>query len=314
MNSFEIFVDSAANLPDDLIEKYDIGVISYTCSINGKEMQCYEKGVPYDEIAKKFYDAMREGAETKTTLVNAEKMIDALTPTLKAGKDVILIIISSKISGTFNQALEAKKQLEAAFPERKVLVFDSFNASLGEGMFAVYAARMREEGKNIDECYQWMNEHQLKMNSVVTVSSLKYLKQGGRISSATAIVGTILNIKPVIWGSDKGVLEVLCNERGRKKAIAKLAALFAENVIEPANQTIAIAHADCREEAEELASKLKELGATDIIINMYDLCTGAHIGPGTIALFFLGKERGKSKEAQPEASAAKKGFFGRVKQ
>lgn len=299
--SFDIFVDSAANLTDDMIRQYGIEVISYVCSIDGKEMDCYKKGVSFNETAKKFYDAMREGAETKTTLINAAKIIDAVSPVLKAGKDVLLVTITTKLSGTFNQALEAKKQLKELYPDNDLYVADSFNASLGEGLLAVYAGRMREEGKSAAECCEWIENNKKKLNSYVTVSSLKYLKKGGRISSATAVVGTILNIKPVIWGSDKGVLEVLCNERGRKKAIAKLAELFKENVIDPANQTVAIAHADCEDEALELVEKVKALGATDVVINMYDLCTGAHIGPGTIALFFMGKER-KSKEVAKEKS------------
>ncbi len=298
MRSFEIFVDSSANLTDEMVEENNIGVISYTCSIDGKEMECYQKGVPFNDIAKDFYNAMREGAETKTTLVNAQKIIDAVTPTLKEGRDVLLVVISKQISGTYNQAMEAQKQLKTLFPERKFLVADSCNASLGEGLWSVYAAKLGDEGKTIEECHAFIEENNLTMNSYATVANLKYLKRGGRISSATAIVGGILNIKPVLWGSDKGVLEVMTNERGRKKALSKLAEMFEKNVINPANQTVAIAHADCEDEAKELAEKIKSLGATDVVINMYDLCTGAHIGPGTIALFFLGKKRGEKEKGK----------------
>ncbi len=309
MRSFDIFVDSSANLTEKMIDDYDINVISYTCSIDGKEMLCYEKGVPFEETAKKFYNAMREGAETKTTLINAEKIINAVTPSLESERDVLMVTITTRLSGTYNQALEAQKQLKESFPDRKFIVVDSFNASLGEGLLAVYAAELGGEGKGVEECAQWIEDNKLNLNSYVTVSSLKYLKKGGRISSATAIVGTILNIKPVIWGSDKGILEVLCNERGRKKAINKLADMFKERVIDPENQHIAIAHADCEEEALELAEKIKEYGARDVTLNMYDLCTGAHIGPGTIALFFLGTKRGL--ESGTEKSG--QGFFSGLK-
>ncbi len=305
---FEIFADSAANLTDEMIDRYGIGIVSYTCSIDGKEMECYQKGVPFKEIAKKFYDAMREGSETKTTLVNCEKIRDAVEPVLKAGRDVLFITIAKNISGTYNQALEAQKLFKELYPNRKFLVSESSNASLGEGLLAIYAARMREDGKTIDECHDWVEDNKMNVNSYVTVSSLKYLKKGGRISSATAIAGTILNIKPIIWGSDKGILEVLCNERGRKKAINKLAEIFKERVIDPENQTIAIAHADCEEEALELAEKIKAYGAKDIVMNVYDLCTGAHIGPGTIALFFLGVQRGKAAREKESG-----GFFAGLK-
>lgn len=291
MEKFEIFVDSAANLTDELIAKHNIHVVPYTCSINGEEMECYQKAVPSDEIAKKFYDAMREGAETKTTLINADKFIDAITPVMQAGKDVLLFVITTKLSGTYNQALAAKERLKETFPERKLLVVDSFNASMGEGLMAVYSAEKRDKGEDIDSVYSWACDNVANMNSFVTVSSLKYLKRTGRVNAAKALIGTMLKINPVIWGSHNGELEVLCNVRGRKKALSKLVELFKERVIDPENQHVAIAHADCLEEAEQLANMIKEAGAKEVILNMYDLCTGAHIGPGTIALFFMGKKR-----------------------
>lgn len=291
MENFEIFVDSAANLTDELIAKHSIKVIPYFCSINGTETPCYQDGVPSEEIAKNFYEAMREGAETKTTLINADRIIDEVTPTMQAGKDVLLFVITTKLSGTYNQALAAKERLKEIFPERKLLVVDSFNASLGEGLLAVYAAEKRDEGKSLDEVYEWISERTPYMNSFVTVSSLKYLKRSGRVNAAKAIVGTILKINPLIWGSDKGELEVFANERGRKKAMNKMVELFKERVTDPENQHVAITHADCLEDAEHLAEMVKAAGAKEVIITMYDLCTGAHIGPGTLALFFWGKKR-----------------------
>lgn len=291
MENFEIFVDSAANLTDELIAKHSIKVIPYFCSINGTETPCYQDGVPSEEIAKNFYEAMREGAETKTTLINADRIIDEVTPTMQAGKDVLLFVITTKLSGTYNQALAAKERLKEIFPERKLLVVDSFNASLGEGLLAVYAAEKRDEGKSLDEVYEWISERTPYMNSFVTVSNLKYLKRSGRVNAAKAIVGTILKINPLIWGSDKGELEVFANERGRKKAMNKMVELFKERVTDPENQHVAITHADCLEDAEHLAEMVKAAGAKEVIITMYDLCTGAHIGPGTLALFFWGKKR-----------------------
>ena len=296
MNSFEIFVDSAANLTDELIEKYNIGVVSYTCSIDGKEMECYEKGVDYNQTAKTFYEAMEQGAETKTTLVNADKIIDAVTPVLKEGKDILFFTISSKLSGTFNQANEAKRRLQETFPDRKFLVADSYNASMGEGLLAVYAGQHRDKGESIEDVAKWVEDNKLYLNSFATVANLKYLKKGGRIGMATAIVGNILNIKPVLWGSEEGVLDVLCNERGRKKALTKMADCFKNRVVDPENQIVAITHANCLDDAQTLAEMVKSAGAKEVVLNMYDLCTGAHIGPGTIALFFLGKKRISKKD------------------
>ncbi len=296
MRSFDIYVDSAANLPDELIKENDIKVISYTCSVDGKDMECYEEGVPFAETAKKFYSAMREGAETKTTLVNADKITTAITPSLQAGRDVLLITIAEGISGTYNQGVFAANELKEHFPDRKILVAQSANASLGEGLVALYAAKRGDMGESVDACYQWVLDNRFNIHGVCTVDSLKYLKRGGRVSTALAIAGTILNIKPVLHGDENSKLTVFSNERGRKKSIAKIIEEFKENVIDPENQTIAIAHADCEDEALELAARLKDLGAKDIIMNYYDLCTGAHAGPGTIALFFMGKSRLKTPE------------------
>ena len=307
MRSFDIYVDSAANLPDELFKENDIKVISYTCSVDGKDMECYEDGVPFAETAKKFYSAMREGAETKTTLVNADKITTAITPSLQAGRDVLLITIAEGISGTYNQGVFAANELKEHFPDRKILVAQSANASLGEGLVALYAAKRGDMGESVDACYQWVLDNRFNIHGVCTVDSLKYLKRGGRVSTALAIAGTILNIKPVLHGDENSKLTVFSNERGRKKSIAKLIETYKENVIDPENQTIAIAHADCEDEALELAERLKDLGAKDIIMNYYDLCTGAHAGPGTIALFFMGKSRLKTpeKDTAPVKAGAK---------
>lgn len=304
MRNFDIFVDSAANLTEDMINDFDINVVSYTCSIDGKEMECYEKGVPYEQTAKQFYDAMRAGSETKTTLVNAEKIKKAVIPSLKAGRDVLFITISSQISGTYNQAKLAAEELKAQFPDNKMIVADSFNASLGEGMFAVQAARLGELGESIETCAEWIESHKLNMNSVFTVSQLKYLKRGGRISTTLAIAGTLLNIKPVLKGDANGKISFAGNERGRKKALARLVEMFEKNVIGPESQTVCITHADCLEDAEALRDMLLARGANDVVINMYDICTGSHVGPGTIALFFMGKDRGKNAEEEKRGAVS----------
>lgn len=308
MRNFDIFADSAANLTDEIIKENRIKIISYTCLIDGKETNCYEEGVPFGETAKKFYAAMREGADTKTTLVNADKIMNAVTPTLEAGRDALIITIAEGISGTYNQAVEAAKELKEKFPERKILVSQSANASLGEGLVTLYAARLAAGGADIEACHEWIENNKFNIHGVCTVDSLKYLKRGGRVSTALAIAGTILNIKPVLHGDENSKLTVFCNERGRKKSIAKLVETFKENVIDPEHQTVAIAHADCEEEALELAERIKALGAKDIIMNYYDLCTGAHAGPGTIALFFTGKSRLKAAPEAKKAAGLKPGF------
>jgi len=297
MARFEIFADSSANLTEEMVEKYNIEMISYTATLNGEEMECYKRGESYEELAKKYYTAIAAGADVKTTLINADKIIDGVEPTLKEGKDVLFVSITTKLSGTYAQALEAQRRLKEKYPDRKFLVVDSQNAGLGQGLWAYYAAKMRDDGKDIDYVKKYLDEHVMYMNSFVYVDSLKYLKKSGRISAAVAIVGGILNIKPVLWGSEKGVLEVLCNEKGKKKALLTLADRFKHRVKDPGNQTIAIAHANNYEDAKALEEMIRAAGAKDVVLNMYDLCTGAHVGPGTVALFFLGKKRVSKKDA-----------------
>lgn len=290
MADFEIFVDSSANIPDNLRDK--IKVIPYVCTIDGKEFTCTEDA-DFSETAKKFYQKMRENADVKTSLIVEERFVEELTPTLETGKDVLLFIISSGVSGTYNQALNAKKTLEQRFPNQKVYVLDSANASLGEGLLALKAADLRAMGESAETCAEWVTRNAYKMNSYLTVDDLKYLRKTGRISKTLAIAGTLLNIKPILRadGSSSAKIVGYGKVRGRKKAIASLVEAFDKHVVHPESQTIAIAHADCEEDALELARILKEHGARDIIVEYYDLCTGIHVGPGTLALFFMGKDR-----------------------
>lgn len=307
MNKFDIFVDSSADLTDEMIEANGITVIPYSYIIDGVERPCYEKGVPFEETAKRFYDEMRAGKEPTTSLVNCEKIVAAVTPSMQEGRDALIVTISSQISGTYAQAQAAAEELKKAFPERKLYVCDGYNSGLGEGMLAIQAAKLRDLGESAESCAEWVNTHNVNMNSIFTVSELKYLKRGGRISTTLAIAGTILNIKPILRADGNGKIVFAGNERGRRKALARLVDTFAENVIDPENQTIAISHADCIDDANTLAEMLKERGAKDIVINMLDICSGVHAGPGMLALFFMGKSR--KKDAEP-APAVKKNVFG----
>ncbi|MDE6597408.1 MAG: DegV family protein [Clostridia bacterium] len=301
-NSFDIFVDSAANLTDEMVASTGIKIISYICTVNGKDMNCYESGKPFSASAKAFYELLSTGAEVKTSLVGEETIIDAVTPSLQAGKDVLFITISSGISGTYSQAVAAQKTLKEKFPEAKFIVADSANASLGEGLLAVNAARLRDMGESVEACGRWVEGNKYKMNAYLTVSDLKYLRKGGRISTTLAIAGTILNIKPIIKadGGSPAKLAFFSKERGRRKSLDALVKLFEENCVNPENQTVAIAHCNCVEEAEKLAEALKERGARDVVIEYYDICTGAHVGPGTIAVFFMGKDRRANAAAAAE--------------
>ncbi len=293
MSNFDIYVDSAANLPDAIVEKTGIKVIPFTHTIDGEENQCYGDGIFFSEAAKKFYEKLSAGADVKTSLVCEENFVKAVTPSMEQGKDVLVITITASLSGTNAQAHKAVNSLKTLFPDRKMYVIDSANASLGEGLLAINTAAQRDAGKTLEECRDWAEDNKYKIHSHVTVNDLKYLRKSGRVSTIVAVAGALLNIKPLLKAdsANPATLAVYSKERGRKKSIDALIRAFAEHVTEPENQTIYIAHGNCEDEAVALADKLKELGARDAVIEYYDLCTGAHVGPGTLALFFTGNDR-----------------------
>ena len=306
MKPFAIYVDSAANIPNDIRIARDIRVISFNYIVNGEEHPCFTEDMPFEETAKQFYDAMRAGAEAKTSLLPAAAFEEALTPALEEGRDVLLFTLSSGVSGTFAQAQEAGKRLAARFPDRKVFVLDSANASLGEGLIAIKVADLRDMGESAEACAAWVKENTYKMNSFFTVDDLKYLRRSGRISRTLAIAGTLLNIKPLLMAdASENTKIVSCGRaRGRKKALEAIADTFAKRAVRPESNTVAIAHADCEKDALYLADLLRARGANDIILEYYDLCTGSHVGPGCVALFFWGKDRRKEAfraEALPAA-------------
>lgn len=292
MIQFDIYCDSGANIPYDIVKERDIHVIPYSFTIDGVTQNCYTED-NFKEVAKKFYDHVRAGADVKTSLISMQKIIDAVTPSLENGKDVLITFISSGISGSYNQGKEAAKELLKIYPDRKVMVMDASNASMGEGLQVLKACDLRDMGQSIESCAEWIEQNKYNINSYFTVEDLKYLRKSGRISATSAIAGTILNIKPILKadGGENAKIVSHSKVRGRKKALAALAENFAANVVEPGNQTVAICHADCEEDALALADMIREKGAKDIIIEYYDLCTGSHVGPGTVALFFYGNDR-----------------------
>lgn len=308
MNKFVIFADSSANLPENLVKKHEIKIISYSCIVNGKERLCYHSGEDFEKTAKAFYEEMRGGADVKTSLVDEQRIIDAIAPVMEAGNDALMITVSSGVSGTYSQALAAKKFLESRYPESKLFVCDSANASMGEGLLVLKVADLRDMGESAETCARWVEQNAYKLNSYFTVGDLKYLRKGGRISTVAAIAGTILNIKPILV-ADGGVpakISFFAKERGRKKAITALAEACRQRAVNIENQTVAITHADCEEDALALAEILKkQFGVTEVIIEYYDLCTGTHAGPGTLALFFMGKDR-KTESAALQATPAGK--------
>ncbi|MDO4182557.1 MAG: DegV family protein [Coriobacteriia bacterium] len=292
---YQIFVDSAANIPAVLVKKFDIHVISFENYVNGKLTTCFDPNLtPEEERAagKEYYDAMRAGAKIQTSLLSIQSFYDAFVPALNAGEDVLYFCLSNGISGTYNSARLAVEELSRVYKGRTIRVVDSLNASLAQGILAIYAYELRKKGATCEEAAVLLQEAAHGMNGVFTVGSLKYLAATGRVSNVTAKVGNALNIKPLLKGNKDGVIVQFKLTKGRKKSLNALVDLVCDNIVEPAKQIIGIAHADAYEDSLYVMDKIRErVSVREFINTSYDYCTGAHVGPDTIALFFLAADR-----------------------
>lgn len=293
---FQIIVDSAANIPAVLVKKYDIKVISFVNYVDGEKLVCFNENLsPEEERAegKRYYDAVRSGKEVKTSLVNSGDFYDFFKPYYTSGEDILYFSLSKNISGTYNAARIAAEELKTDFPsDTKIILIDSLNASLAQGILAIYASEMRSQGLKVEEIAEKLSTYPPKMNGVFTVEDLKYLRKTGRISSAAALIGTALNIKPILRGNKEGYIVQYAKCRGRKKALKELIELVCNNIEDPEEQIIGIAHSDCYEESLYVMEEIqKRVTVREFINTSYDFCTGSHTGPGTIALFFMAKDR-----------------------
>ena len=229
-----------------------------------------------------------------TAQVNPEDARALIEPYLKAGKDVLHIAFSSGLSGSYNSARIAGEELQEEYPDRKIVVIDSLAASLGQGLLVYLAQKKKEEGKTMDEVAQWVMEHRLNMVHTFTVDDLNHLYRGGRVSKTTAVVGGVLNIKPVLHVDDEGKLIPVGKVRGRKKSLLALVDMMEEKLGSYKNScdTIFISHGDCEQDAQFVVDKIKEkYPIQTVLMNHVGATIGAHSGPGTVALFFVGENR-----------------------
>ncbi len=281
----KLFTDTSANLPIELIRKYGIKVISFEYTVNGVPAE-YSAETDFDGVA--FYNAMRAGADVKTGLINMAKFNENFEPELIAGNDVIYIGMSGGISGTASIAAVAAGEFAEKYPQRRILSFDTYAASLGEGLMVLKAAQMIEQGADFDAVSDMLHTLRPNMCQYFTVDDLKYLRKGGRITGAAAVIGSVLHIKPILQGDDTGHI-ILCGKvRGRRNALNNLAERYA-TLCADKSAMIGIAHADDEVGTAYLMSKLREAGFTGECLTVcYEPVTGSHVGPGTIALFFPG--------------------------
>lgn len=288
--SFEIVTDSSSNLTDELIERYKLHILSLMFRVNGKEYYSYEKGKKTE--LKQFYTMMRNKEEITTTLIDINTCTPIFEEILEQGNDLLYIGFSSALSGSFQAASMVLEDLKNTYPDCTILSVDTLGASLGEGLLVYHAAKLREQGKNINEVYNWVLDNRLHLCHWFTVDDLFFLKRGGRVSGTSAVLGTILGVKPIMHMDNEGRLILVEKTRGRKRSLDTLIDRMQKTAIEPQNQTVFITHGDCIEDAQYVADQVKQrFHVKDVLINYVDPVIGAHSGPGTIALFFLGTER-----------------------
>lgn len=276
-----IMTDNAANLPPELREQYNIREICLTYTVDGRLV---DGSAPFD--GHDFYEALRRGAEVKTSMISPAAAREAIEPALAAGDDVLFLGISGGVSGTCWGVGLVAQELAAEYPGRRVQVLDTRGASLGEGLVVLEVAQLAQQGADMDAIVARAETLCGKMRQHFMVDDLKFLRRGGRLSGAAALAGTLLQIKPILQGDENGKIVVRTKERGRKKAMDTLIALYNE-LVEDKSAPVGISHSAAPAEALHLTTRLRQSGCTGPILSVcHEPVTGAHVGPGMLAVYF----------------------------
>ena len=284
--SFTIVTDTSANIPTPEAREKGILVVPLSYLSEEQEHICLDTEA-FDAPA--YYGAMKNGAKITTSQINPQRYVEYMEPELKEGRDILFVGMSSGISGSFHSASIARELLLESYPQRSIRLVDSQGASLGEGLLVLKAAQWRDEGREMEQIARELTELRDHMYQVFTVDDLMHLRRGGRLSNASAIVGTVLNVKPLLKGNEHGKIVNFAKVRGRKKVIDRLAQIYNTMVVDPVHQKVGISHANCREDAEMLAGLIsKEKAPAEIMIVDHEPVTGSYLGPGALALYFLG--------------------------
>ena len=289
MNQIKIFTDTNSDLGKDLREKYDIEYLKMCNAVDGKIVPADLEWPTFSP--KEFYDMLREGkVRVSTTQVPADDYRRAFSACLEAGDTVVYVGCSSLMSGSVNTAAVVARELKEQYPEGKILCVDSKNCCLGEGMMAILAATLRDEGKSAEEIVAAIEEQRHYVNQFVTVGSLDRLKKTGRVKGSAAFFGNLLGVKPIIISDYNGQNAPICKVKGRNASLTKLVELMCEAVISPETQTVYIEHADCEQDALFLREEVMKLGFKDAYINTINPVVGACIGPDAIGIWAFGKK------------------------
>ena len=288
MAAYKIITDSCCDFTNQQYQELDVTYTPLSVMFKGELHDNFSE----EADVKAFYDGLRAGETATTSAVNPDGWTKIMVPVLEAGKDVLVLAFSSGLSTTYQSAVIAAEELAAKYPDRKINVVDTLCAAHGLGLLVWYACHKRDEGMSLEELTAWVEENKLHVCHWVTVDDLAHLKRGGRISATTAFVGTMLNIKPIIYGNDEGKLVNTAKVRGRKAAIEYLAKKLGQAGEGYDNETVFISHGDCPEDAEALAKIVKEeYGVKNALIGYVGGVIGAHTGPGVLVLFFMGSHR-----------------------
>lgn len=289
MNNFVIVTDSSADLPKSYLKEHGIFTMSLLYTIDGETFNSDD-----EEAAKTFYDKVRAGSMPTTSQVNPENAGIAINDALSVSNNVLCISFSSGLSGTYNSTRIAAEEIMDENKDANIIVVDSLAASMGEGLLVHKAVTMMEAGKTIEETAKWLEDNKQHLVHVFTVSDLFHLYRGGRVKKAAAIVGSIINLKPILNVDEEGKLKNILTVRGRNKSLRTLTDMMEEKMgsFKEQNDIVFISHCDALEDAQEVAETVKEkFGINIILINSIGPTIGAHSGPDTVALFFMGDER-----------------------
>ena len=287
MPNYNIVTDSCCDLRPETYEQLNLTVVPLSMEFRGQVREDRS-----DDSIKEVYAALRAGESAQTAAVNPDRWLNAMEPHLAAGRDVLVMAFSSGLSTTYQSAVIAAEELREKYPERTIYVVDTLCASRGEGLLVWYACKKRDEGMTLDELHKWVEDTKLHLCHWFTVDDLMYLKRGGRISAATALVGTMLKVKPVLHVDNDGHLINMFKVRGRKASLEAIANKLGELGGNYDNSTVFICHGDCIEDAEYVENILKtKYGVKEVLINYTGAVIGSHSGPGTMAVFFLGDHR-----------------------
>ena len=285
--AYRIVTDTGCDFPQQMYQQKGLEVVPLTVNYKGQEYNSYT-----ESWLQEMYAGLRAGEAATTSAVNPEGWAQMIRPILEKGEDVLVLAFSSGLSTTYQSAVIAAHELMEQFPDRKVNVVDTRCASLGQGLLVHYACCKRDEGMSLQELTAWCEENKLHLCHWFTVDDLMYLKRGGRVSAATALVGTMLQIKPVLHVDDEGHLINKAKVRGRKASIDALVKKMQETALPGENDLAYICHGDCMEDAKYLEAQIKEkCGVKEVFIYYTGAVIGSHSGPGTLALFYLGHQR-----------------------